>query len=163
MRNVRLLLFFVVAALIILPIALFTSFDAANPVPDEELQTRVAESAPAWDGYQEDIKAQIGATPVAQWRGEPRKVEREGNTLRVTFRVAGPWAEGSAAMPILLQDPYGATYQNATAEVRGGGEIEYSFELAGSATQTLPWVKVRYPHHEKRLPLSQEGTWEAAE
>lgn len=126
-----------------------------------DLMRRAALSNPDWANYQEDIKAQIGAAPVAQWRGHPVAVRREGALIHVTFRLEGPWAERAMVIPVLLRDPFGNETRHRGYEFTAP-DVVYTFQLADEAARApLPWVMVKYPHHEDRLPLDSDGEWTA--
>jgi len=128
-------------------------------VPPDELARRTATSRPTWRNYQEDIKAQIGATPVAQWRGTLEAAQRDGATVRVTCRLAGPWAQRRSAVPILLREPRGGIHRNQRAECRDG-RVTYVFQIGEDAARAaLPWIELKYPHGEKRLVLFEDGSW----
>lgn len=129
-------------------------------VSEQELASRTRSSQPAWQNYEEDIKAQIGATPVAQWQGAPIEVRRDGDRLYVTFRLSGPWAQRDIAIPVLLRDPLGRTYQNVRAQ-RDGHVVTYVFPLFGEDPAVpLAWVKLRFPGTERRIALSGGGAWQ---
>ena len=120
---------------------------------------RVENSQPTWQSYSEDIKGQIGATPVAEWEGELTEVRLEGGAVRVTFRLSGPWAQRDAAIPVLLREPFGGTRRNTGAR-RDGDFVTYIIELPETARgQALPWVELKFPHGQRRLPLSEKGIW----
>jgi len=123
-----------------------------------DLAQRVASSRPTWENYHEDVKAQVGATPVAQWVGEPESAARVPRGVRVTFLVTGAWAQRDCAPPVLLRDPRGEVHRSVRAAI-AGGRVAYSFEWPGSEGALLPWIELRYPHGEKRLVLSEDGTW----
>jgi len=126
-----------------------------------ELERRCAAIRPAWQSYQEDIKA-IGAGPVAAWRGEPVRLEWQGAVIRLTFRLSDPWSGYSAMLPILLRDPLGREYCSVSGQ-REGGLRTYTFELeTASAGSSLPWVEIQYPHTARRLPLDSHGVWDPA-
>ncbi len=130
-----------------------------DPLSESELLRRCASSAPRWAAYQEDIKAQIGADPAAQWRGQPAALLREGARIRVTFQLQGPWARREAALPVLLRDPLGAVYQ--AEHVEGAGtDRHYIYRLGEeSAAGAAPWFELRYPHREQRLMLDHDQSW----
>jgi len=150
-----------VAAVAVL--AVLGVMQAPPPVSPDELARRIAESRPTWANYDEDVKAQIGATPTAQWRGSPDAAQRDGATVRVTFRLSGPWAQQrQVAFPILLREPLGGIHRPARADC-GDGRATYVFQLDDeAATGVLPWLEVKYPYGEKRLVLSEDGSWRAS-
>lgn len=128
-------------------------------VPAQELAERVAASNPEWANYQEDIKSQIGAKSVAEWVGEPVSAAIAGTVATVVFDLEGPWAVRSVGLPILLREPFGGVHLPASATVEGGG-ITYEFNLPQEfLTSPLPWIEIKYPHHERRLALDAQGHW----
>lgn len=128
-----------------------------------ELAQRCGESRPAWASYQEDIKAQVGARPVALWRGKLTELRQESGSLTVTFLLEQPWADYEAAVPILLRDPMGHDYRQDRVE-REDGLRRYIFQLdAQSGASTLPWVEIHFPHTERRIALGSTGCWTDAE
>lgn len=114
-------------------------------------------SRPAWENYQEDIKSQIGAGPVAEWVGRPVEVRCERNTMSATFQLEGPWARRDTAIPVLLRDPQGRIHTNMQAK-RHDGQVTYLFGLPESAAP-FPWVELRFPHTGRRVVLSGKGLW----
>ena len=52
-----------------------------------EIARRCAESHPEWQNYQEDIKGQIGAAPVAEWKGEPLALDVRGREVEQIGRA----------------------------------------------------------------------------
>ncbi|MBI4556847.1 MAG: hypothetical protein HY706_04625 [Candidatus Hydrogenedentes bacterium] len=127
----------------------------------EAITQRVLASHPTWQSYDEDIKAQIGAAPVAEWQGQPVAAQCDTETVRVTFRLTGPWAVRKTAIPVLLRDPLSGTHQNARTE-RKNGMATYVFEMPKSATSAgMAWIEIKYPRGERRLILSPTGEWEA--
>lgn len=132
---------------------------SAPRVSDEEIARRVAESHPVWANYPEDIKAQVGAGPVAEWAGAPESLIHESGYIRVTFTLSGPWAERKTAMPILLREPRGGVVRNEAADFEDG-RVVYLFDIGTAATELkLPWVELQYPHAQKRLVLFEDGSW----
>lgn len=132
-------------------------------ITPEQLAVRTATSRPEWANYDEDIKAQIGARPVAEWRGRPVSARLEGPEFQVTFELAGPWAERGAALPVLLRHPLGAIYRSEDA-ARDGARVTYFFTIPHNDDEgPLPWVEIKCPHREHRLTLSASGLWAAPE
>ncbi len=128
----------------------------ANPA---ELAKRCEESRPAWASYQEDIKGQIGARPVARWRGQLIEVRQESQSIAATFRLQSPWAEYGADVPVLLRDPMGHEYRQDQV-VGEGPERKYVFLLdSKNAASPLPWIEIHFPHTERRVALGTEGRW----
>ena len=130
-----------------------------GPISGEELARRVAECEPSWSNYDEDLKAQIGAAPVAEWKGEVAWARWEAGELRVAFLVRGAWAGRDIAIPVLLKLPNGETRRNADA-AREDGKLVYRFT---TSLDTPPqWVGVRYPFSgARRIVLSEDGRWES--
>ncbi len=150
----------VVAVLVVLSggLALVARMGAhkADPV---ELVKRCDESHPAWVSYQEDIKGQVGARPVALWRGRLAEVRQEAGFVTVTFQLEQPWADYEAAVPVLLRDPMGHDYRQDKVE-REESLRRYVFHLnAESGTSALPWVEIHFPHTERRIALGSAGRW----
>lgn len=136
--------------------------DSPTEVPVEELARRVQASVPNWANYQEDLKGQLGSTPVARWKGRPIRAHAGGAEITVVFEVSGPWAEYDFALPVLLKDHLGAVYRNSSAS-RTGPEVEYVFQMKDHTQgATVPWVEIAYPHNLQRLAFSDKGTWAAA-
>jgi len=144
-----------------LALVALTAYMNSGELSPEELARRCSDSFPAWQSYQEDIKAQIGARPVAEWEGRPTGVIQEGRQVRVTFLLSEPWKGRQAALPVLLRDPLGVVYRNLGAESRGAERV-YLFELTEtSAVSPLPWLELQFPRGERRLPLDPRGEWQA--
>jgi hypothetical protein len=129
-------------------------------ITTEELARRCAESAPTWDSYQEDIKGQIGAAPVAEWRGAPAWAALSEGVLSVGMRVESPWSERTCSLPILLRDPFGEVHLGRNAVLEDGVFV-YRFTLGANPDAALPWVEIHYPHQIRRLSLRSDGTWTA--
>jgi len=133
-------------------------------VPAEELSRRCGESRPEWSSYQEDIKGQVGAAPVAAWKGEPVRVELTGRQLRITFRLSSPWSGYDAALPVLVRDPLGNVSRNVSGERLDDGLRGYGFTLPGEPDAAqIPWLELRYPHTERRIPLDERGMWQSVQ
>lgn len=129
-------------------------------ITDEELERRVDASRPVWESYQEDLKSQIGAGPVAQWEGVPVKVLAQRRAVHVTFRLTAAWAQRDIAIPILMREPLGGVHRNLDAR-RAGECVTYLFECPQSASGTpFPWIELKYPRCQKRIVLSDRGEWE---
>ena len=141
----------------LLLIAVFTLRNSSVLAP-AELARRCAESRPAWNGYQEDIK-EIGARPVARWHGWPSRLTLSGATVRLVFELEPPWDNWNAALPVLLKTPDGQTFRNE-GFVRDGTTCIYTFQLlADSDVSRPPWLEIQYPHIKQRLYLNAEGAW----
>ncbi len=138
-------------------VALLTWLNAQG-VPPEELARRCEASSPQWKSYQEDIKGQVGAAPVAQWHGEPVYVHQKGNTVEVAFQIMPPWGTSVAAIPVMLRDPLGHEYISGQAK-RKDGLRWYHFSLESPHMSILPWVEIHYPHQERRVALDSDGSW----
>jgi hypothetical protein len=132
----------------------------ATGISEEELAQRCETSVPHWDNYQEDIKGQVGARPVALWKGRPLSAQVSPGRVEVRFEIAGDWAAREASVPLLLKDPGGAILVGR-GKGDGMGSATYVFELPESETLSVPWVEVQYPHHRERLPLDAKGHWQA--
>jgi hypothetical protein len=131
----------------------------ARPVDPVELTRRCEESRPVWASYQEDIKGQVGAQPVARWRGRLEQVRQEAGSVLVTFRLESPWSDYEANVPVLLRDPMGHEYRQDAVD-REDGARRYVFHLdAQSGASLLPWVEIHFPHTERRIALGAGGHW----
>jgi hypothetical protein len=121
------------------------------PISTEELERRVKISRPTWERYQEDIKAQIGAGPAAEWVGEPKNSTVKSGELHILFEITGPWSTRPFAIPVLVRDPAGNVFQSIDAKPNGNLS-DYVVSLPGKLDpSTLSWVEVRYPGNTKRL------------
>ena len=145
-------------------LSLLTLHLACSPgVTDAELARRVAAAHPAWQSYEEDIKAQLGAGPAAEWSGSLDAVRCDAESIRATFRVVGPWSRRTVAAPILMREPTGRVLQNRDAS-NDGGSVTYVFDRPSTLTSDVPaWLEFRFPHGEGRVVLSENGTWNATE
>ena len=133
----------------------------APTMSESELAVLAENSRPKWQTYQEDIKADIGAGPVAQWVGEPVKAVHEQAGVRVTFQMSGPWAARDTAIPVLIQDPLGRVIQNVSHQRRQQTlTYQFNFSETGSAT-TLAWIEIKYPNRVKRMILDGKGVWKS--
>lgn len=148
------LLFYYVVCL---PFSVFLLAGCEQGPSTRVLAERVEKSRPAWESYQEDIKGQIGAGPVAEWEGTPSRLWIDGERIFLAFALKGPWAARDLGMPVLLRDPSGRVQIGVRAD-RKGSTICYVFDrpkLEGIPT----WLEVKYPHTERRLVLSNRGEW----
>lgn len=128
----------------------------------EELDRRVAAAQPEWGSYMEDVKAQVGAGPVAQWAGRPTSAFYAAGAVRVVFALEGPWAQRRAAMPVLLRTPYGGVFRDSQAQCHSG-TVGYVFRLDNAGVpDSLPWAEIKYPGGERRLVFDAQGVWRAA-
>ena len=142
-------------------LALLLVLPVRAPLSDEELARRVRASQPAWGNYDEDLKAQLGAAPVAEWEGRLTRLQWASGVLQISFSLTGPWAKRDVAIPILVQLPDGETFRDEAA-IREGSQITY--RLSTSLEHPPQWVVVRYPFYgERRIVLSEDGRWESAE
>ena len=132
----------------------------STELSEDDLAERCAQSVPRWDSYQEDIKGQVGARPVAQWLGKPVSASAKAGAVAIDFEVTGPWAARIAAVPIIVKDPAGAVLvAHGTGD--SAGTVTYEITLPGAEQPSVPWLEVQYPHHRERLPLNAEGRWQA--
>ena len=138
--------------LILLVAAPIVLFSGSGP-SEAELATRVKAAHPDWPDYQEDMKGQVGAGPVAEWVGEPVAAYQDGKDVVVRFRLTGPWVKRDLSLPILLRDPVLKVYRHASA-ARHGDITDYRFHVSDQDERVLPWVEVKYPHHTRRLTLT---------
>jgi hypothetical protein len=129
-------------------------------IPPAELLRRCQASVPAWNGYQEDIK-EIGANPVAQWRGTPSLLRISAGRAHLHMALEAPWDGWEASLPLLLKTPEGHVQRNSSAVSEGGIRV-YQFQLSTDGDyDTPPWVDIQYPHTKRRLHLNAEGRWQA--
>jgi hypothetical protein len=143
-------------------LALAAAFACSSGISDAELAQRVETSHPTWQSYSEEIKAQLGAGPAAEWEGTLREVRVETNGILVTFALSGPWAGRNFAAPVLLNEPFAGVHQSASAE-RKDNRVTYVFPLQKiKDVQTMPWVELKFPSGHRRVALSQ-GTWKATQ
>lgn len=160
MRPTR-VLFAGVALLLLASFAIIRMSLTQNQPTREELTARIAASTPQWANYPEDLKAQIGAQPVASWIGHPVAATRADSAVEVTFRLAGRWGkEHHPGLPILLRDPLGNELKSDAAQCDANREIVYAFRYPeGSQNDALPWVEIMYPHQQRQLTFSRDGEW----
>jgi len=129
----------------------------SSTVSDAELQRRVSATWPSWENYQEDIKAQIGVKPVAEWEGAISQWNSAGNRTYIQFQLRGPWATRDAVMPVLLREPTGEVHHPEEAG-RRGDTVTYVFQLPEQFISTPPaWVELKFPRGESRLIASESG------
>ena len=133
----------------------------SREVPEAELLRRCTAARPAWQSYQEDIKAEVGAGPVAAWRGRPIEAQFDVAEISVVFEVAGEWAERDVLLPVLLQLPTGEVVMGS-AGTRGVGRRTYVFAVDPAAPRPS-WAELKYPHRTIRIVPDAEGTWRAPE
>jgi hypothetical protein len=130
-------------------------------VAPSELASRTAQSRPIWQSYSEDLKAQLGARPAAEWQGAAVAVRRDGAAVEVSFALSGPWATRDVFAPVLMREPLGSTLRSVDAS-RRGNVATYRFELDDEAARApLPWVQVKFPHGERRIILQEKGPLKA--
>jgi hypothetical protein len=130
---------------------------AAEPT-EAELTQLVARARPAWENYGEDMKAALGATPVARWSGRPVLARLDRSKVYVEFELSPPWNEYVFGMPVLLRDPLGRVHRPASYE-----DNTYTYSLAGFAPgAVIAWVELRFPpNEERRIAFDREGVWRA--
>ena len=140
----------------IVAVFLLSACHGGPSISPEELVRRCRDARPTWASYPEDLKAQIGAGPVATWQGALVRIDCDGTLIRAAFRLEEPWAQYDAALPILVRIPSGRVLLPADTE-RTTDALTYRFVL--DADSAPPWIELRYPHTSRRLPLDQEGRW----
>ena len=129
-------------------------------ITPEQLQEKVLACAPRWANYNEDLKGQIGSTPVARWKGEPVRASIEGGQATVVFSIEGYWVDTAVQLPVLAREPLGDVMR-ATRSHGNGSEVSYFFALkpeviSGSGSV---WLEIQYPHHIKRIVFDSAGFW----
>lgn len=135
------------------------SISPTTEISDQELAERVRTSRPDWADYREDLKAQLGATPVARWEGELVQAWVDDTRILLAFELSGTWAAYDFGLPMLLRDHLGSVQQNS-AITHDGSRATYEFLARGwSQENPAPWIEVMYPNQQRRLVLSSEGTW----
>jgi len=151
-RNRLLLVGFGVLAVVIAPMVLFSG----GAVPAHVLAARCEASEPRWNSYQEDIKGQIGARPVAEWQGDLVAAELRDEVLTLDFALEEPWHSLPAAIPVLLRLPDGSVLLPQASREEGGLR-RYSYRLDENTATS--WVEVQYPHQRDRLIFDSAGQW----
>lgn len=157
-RTLKLGALAISACVLTFVVAFYTALNSASVSP-EEIARRCRESKPVWQDYQEDVKGQIGARAAATWHGEPTRLELQDGVALLTMRLSGPWTAYAVGIPILLRDPQGNTALSIDAGPPGE-ERTYTFALPTKSVP--PWLEIHYPHAERRLALTAEGTWTAS-
>lgn len=144
-------------------VALAAFFTILNmrELPPGELARRCAACAPAWDGYQEEIKA-IGARPVARWRGEPVWMAAGPGGVRLAMSLSPPWDAYEAALPLLLREPGGQVFRNSGVEAEGPFRVYVFPPVTEPGAPDPVWLEIQYPHVKRRLHLDGDGRWRAA-
>lgn len=127
-------------------------------IDKQELRRRVNSTFTDWANYHEDLKAQIGSTPVARWKGQPVRSHIENNTISIVFQVTGYWAETDVNLPLLIRDPLGRTFPETTS-TREASDVTYIFRIPGNDNVQIPWIELRYPHATRRIAYT-DGSWE---
>lgn len=135
-------------------IVLVSTACAPPAISDEELAQRVAGARFDWQNYHEDIKAQMGATPAAEWQGEPVKAWRDAAGIHVEFSVQGPWSGRRIGLPILMRDPAGTVQQSTAADCQAG-KVSYAFPPSTLASSSFDFIELKYPHGERRMVLEK--------
>lgn len=153
---------FSIAALLLIAFVLWyinrgssTSYD----ITSEELQKRVLLSKPVWTNYNEDIKGQIGSTPVARWKGQPLRASIGEEQVEVIFVLEGLWSSTDVNLPILAREPLGDVLVPLKSH-REGQKVTYIFSLKPEVTKSSAWLEIQYPHNIKRLVFDSSGNWE---
>lgn len=142
-----------------LVVLIYANLVPAKIVTPEEVAQRCKTSQPAWRSYDEDVKSQIGATPVAAWSGIPVAVQVSASQYLLTFELSGPWLDYDAALPVLVRDPFGQVLSSSAA-TRQGTRVTYQYRV-DNAGAIAPWLELRYPRHEQRVQLDTHGYWGA--
>ncbi len=148
------------AAAVFLLAAAVVACDSAPDEPTEtELARLVQRARPVWENYGEDIKAELGATPVARWSGRLVEARVEGNRVTLTFDVGPPWRDYAFGIPVLVRDPLGAVHR--ASSYRAGA---YEFVLGGFAPgAVIPWIEIQFPpYEERRIAFDSTGAWRDA-
>ena len=127
-------------------------------ITPERLKQKVESSSPRWANYNEDLKSQIGSTPVARWKGEPVRAFIKDGGATIVFKIEGYWAETPVNLPLLARDPLGFVWREANSQ-RIGDEVTYTFPLQSKLSTSGLWLEIQYPHHTKRIVFDAQGTW----
>ena len=140
-------------------LALLSAPSCSGPddqVPDPELARLVQRARPVWANYGEDLKAQLGATPVARWSGKPVAAQIDGNRCSLSFEIDDPWRNYPFGIPVLVRDPLGKVHRSKSY---AGGT--YEFTLDGFAPgAVIPWIEFRFPpYEERRIAFDAAGSW----
>lgn len=126
---------------------------ACDPkINETELAALAGKAHPVWTNYQEDIKAQIGATPVAQWRGTPRHAWKDAEGIHVQFDIEGAWKKRACVIPILIRDNGGTEYLSPKGVVEQG-TVTYTFPSASLNSVFANTIEIKYPNEERQLVL----------
>ena len=149
---------FIVMGLILISIIWTVLADPAQELSESELRDRVNKTRTDWANYHEDLKGQIGSTPVARWKGEPTQSRVQENTIEIDFEISGYWTQTEVNLPILIRDPLGKTYPD-TSSTRKDGIVTYSFRIP-SGTDQLSWIELKYPHATRRIAYTDDS-WSA--
>ncbi|MFP6615639.1 MAG: hypothetical protein VCB26_04485 [Candidatus Hydrogenedentota bacterium] len=149
----------VLVGMVVVVVGLSMLTDTNDEISPDELRRRVEATTTDWANYHEDLKGQIGSTPVARWKGEPVSSRIEGNTLSIVFEVSGYWAEAEVNLPLIILDPLGKTYANSDS-IRVGSMVTYTFLISGDESPRVPWIELKYPHATRRIVYAEE-MWEA--
>lgn len=156
---------FAVGLVILVGIALIVLYlrTPSDEIPVEELRQRVQESDPIWANYHEDLKAQIGSTPVARWVGEPVGARIVGSEVHVDFRLTGLWSELEFPLPMLVRNHLGTVVRESSAaqgnSAQGNSVMTYIFPLSDGVS---PWVDLQYPHYTRKIVFNADGVWSGA-
>ena len=127
-------------------------------IPIDEVRTRIESSQPEWANYLEDLKAQVGSSPVAKWRGTITQGQASEGTVTLEFTTQGYWNEHEIIIPMLIRDNLGYVTQQTKARYQGE-TLTYTFTLQQQSPP--PWIEVRFPHNSRRIAFGNEGRWTA--
>ena len=129
----------------------------AREISTNELRKRVNATRTDWANYHEDLKGQIGSTPVARWEGEPTQSSVRENAIEIEFLINGYWAQTEVNLPLIIRGPLGKTYSDTTSK-RRAGIVTYSFEIP-TGTSQFSWIELKYPHVTRRIAYT-DGHWD---
>lgn len=132
--------------------------DSVRGSAPHELADLVKRARPAWEDYGEDMKAALGAAPVAQWTGRPVSARIRGSSVTIQFEVGPPWDDYAFGIPVLVRDPLGRV-----RSPRSYADHTYEFTLDGFAPgAVVAWIEIRFPpNEERRIAFDQSGSWHA--
>ena len=151
---------FIFSVLAILYGAWVTFNNLGGEISPQLLEERVLACTPRWANYNEDLKGQIGSTPVARWRGEPVRASIEEGQATLIFAIEDYWVQTAVHLPVLLREPLGEVLTAHSID-RSGYEVSYHFALKPEVTSGSGsvWLEVQYPHHIKRIVFNSSGSW----
>jgi len=148
----------VVAIFVLAVVGLLLFPPDSEELSPEELRRRVNDTTTDWANYQEDLKAHIGATPVARWEGRPTQSWTEGELLHISFQVSGYWSTTDVNLPVIIRDPLGKTRHHISS-TRVDSAVTYTFQISDLDPGSISWVRLKFPHAERRIVYT-DGTWE---